>query len=290
MQHEVSFETGHGKPLQPVDEKDISPLLINLTFLSTFTFIFSALLIRFLINLQTALFLKHFSIHFEYRLFDIRFLTADSSKWPLNRIMIVFGLGYLLFSVAGIILLAVMKKSHKQNWKTRLFSTWIAFLMVNTFLAAIIAGVLFYKGFGIAFQWTVGNIIIRSMIGLSVLGLMIFSRPIWVFLFYKASPRRIFFKNEEYKNFYIQNVFFKSWLFGFIILLFFNWPLFDGFWPVFIFSLGFIAMPLYKKKVSVKKISLKKSENEISGSRNKILIMIIILVLIRIAGSFSFEF
>jgi hypothetical protein len=290
MQDGLSPESGSDTRLKPDDGSDPSQMLFELTLFSTTIFVFSALLLRFLMNLQTAVFLKIYSIHFQYRLFDIRFLTADSTKWPIERILLVFGLGYLVFSIAGVILLVVLRKSHNLDWKIRLTITWIAFLLANSFFAGIIAGVLFYTGFGVAFQWLIGNIIIRSLIAAGALGMMILFKPFWVFLFLKTSPRRMFLKDDEQQKQYFQNVFFKSWLWGFIILLLFNLPLYDGFWPVFLLSLGFIAIPLFDRPVLYDNLFIRKSEKKIFFSRYALISLFVILLIIRISGSFSIGF
>jgi hypothetical protein len=286
MQDDLPLKSLSVDSLKPIKETITSQLLFKLTLFSTTLFVFLTLFLRFLLNLQTALLLRIYSIHFQYRLFDIHFSTEDGTKWPVARILLVFGLGYLVFSLAGIFLVAILSKIHNVSWKIRLFLTWMAFLLINTLPAGIIAGVLFFNCFGIAFHWLIGNIIIRSLIAASILVIMILLKPTWVFLFLKASPMRMFSRDDVHQKLYIQNAFFKSWLGGFLILLVFNRPLFDGFWPVFLLSLGFIAMPLFNQRYIHKKLHISRSPKKIISSHYSFLYILVILVLIWFVGTF----
>ena len=290
MSVDFSLKTRSPLSTKQTEETVTSQFLFELTLFSTSIFVFSALLLRFLLNLQTFLLLRIYSIHFQYSLLNIRFSSEDGTKWPFARILLVFGLGFLVFSFAALLLVKKLRKIHKGNWKFRLFLTWIAFLFAHTLPAGIIAGVLFYNSFGIAFHWLISNMIFRSLIAAGVLVLMILFRPLWLFLFLNASPRRIFVKNNKYQNVYIQAVFFKSWLLGFLILLVFSLLVPDGFWPVYIFSLGFIAVPLFNKRGVHKKFHISRSEKKIISSRYAVLFVLVFLLILWVENTFKFTF
>ena len=63
--------------------------LLELAAYSAFSFVFAALLLQFLITLQTAILLDLYSITFKYRLFNIEFTSVSGTKWPLYRIYLV---------------------------------------------------------------------------------------------------------------------------------------------------------------------------------------------------------
>ena len=265
--------------LNQAEEEVTSQLLLGLTLFSSVLFVFSALILRFLLTLQTAVFLWIFSIHFQYRLLDIQFSTIDSTKWPYLKIVLVFGLGYLVLSFAGIFLLIALKKIHRIPWKIKLFLTWMAFLLVHALPAGLLAGILFFNGFGIAFQWTVSSILVRSMTGVVVLGIMVLFRNSWAKLFLKTCPNSAFLKNDKYKSWYIKHVFFISWIIGYVFLLAYNKPLLNGYWPVFFLSIGIVATPLFLQSEFNTSSSVRKSETIIFKSLYPVLFLLCILVL-----------
>jgi hypothetical protein len=290
MQDKWLLKTGSAASVKQTVENVRSRFLFKLTLFSTFVFVFAVLILRFLLNLQTAALLRIYSIHFQYRLFDIQSSTVDGTKWPVARILLVFGLGYLVFTFAGIWLVYALRRIHNVNWKTRLFLTWMAFLLTSALPAGIIAGIFSFNCFGIAFQWLVWNIIVRIIIGTGVLVMMIISRPLWVFLFLKASPSSIYFADNEHQKVYIRNVLLKAWFAGSIILLVFNKPMFDGFWPVFLVSLGFSIIPLFNRPVLYNNLYIRKSEKKVFSSRYSLLFILIILTLIWVAGNYRINF
>jgi hypothetical protein len=278
-------------PSNTEEEIAVSRYLKKLTAFSTVIFVFTALAFRFFINLQTSALLRGYSYHFRYRLFDITFATLDGNKWSLSRILIVFGLGYMVFMLVGLFLLNKFKNIHNVDWKTRLILTWIAFLLVNSVPAAILAGVFSVNSFGIIFHWLAMNVFIRIAIGLGALLMMCLSRNFWVFLFLKATPSRFFLTDDEPMELYIMHVFTKSWLYGFLILLIFNWPLRDIFWPVFFLSFGVVALPLFVRQVAHEDISIRKSGREILSSPYAWYLIAGILIVTRICGTlFSIQF
>ena len=130
--------------------------LLELSLFSTFIFVFTALLLQFLLTLLTALFLKSFSITFLYSLFAINYLTESSSNWPDEQVLLIFGTGPVIITTVGFLLLLMLRRLTSVGWKTKLFLTWMSFLMVNALPCGMIAGVFFYEGFGVAFHWLAG--------------------------------------------------------------------------------------------------------------------------------------
>ena len=168
--------------------------------------------------------------------------------------------------------------------------TWTAFLWVHTLPAGLIAGILFFTDFGIAFQWLFVNVMIRILIGVCLLALMILLNPFWVLLFLKASPSVEFGKYPNLQKLYIQNVCFNSWFIGFIILLCFNWPQFNVFWPLFLLCLGFFTLPWFDRYVSFEKLSLIESSKKIFSFRYSVFYSLILLIVIWFAGIVTITF
>ena len=280
------LDTGWSVPRKTEEEKETALLLKQLALLSTSIFVFSFLAYRFIIYGFTAILIGAQSLKFRYRLFDYSFNSIDGEKWPIEVIIYVFGLGYVVLTILGIVLAKKARHIHNVKWKIRLIMAWVAFLFVNSIPAAIIAGVFSVNSFGILFHWLVPDTLIRVLISLGAFLTMYLSRNYWIFLFLKASPASLFLTEDEPMRMYVQHVLCKSWLYGFFILLLFNWPMFDLFWPVFLLSLGFIARPFSRDNILHEDIYVRKSNKQVFTFQNSIYYLIGLLVLIRIAGTF----
>jgi hypothetical protein len=284
-------KSGWLAPTQTEDDISVAQYLLRLTIFSTAIFVFTALAFRFLLNLQTSILLKVNAFHFRYRLFDITFATIDASKWSLLQVLLVFGLGYLVFTLSGIFLLNRFNAMHNVKWKTRLILTWIALLLTNAIPAAMVAGCFSGNSFGVISHWLAENLVIRLLIAAGALLMMILSRNYWVFLFLKAAPSSYFLTEDEPMAMYVMHIFAKSWLYGFLILLFFNWPMLDIFWPIFFLCFGFIAMPIRSHTAAYEDISIRKSNREVLSSPKTLYYICGVLFIIRITGTvFSIQF
>jgi hypothetical protein len=146
------LDTGWSVPRKTEEEKETALLLKQLALLSTSIFVFSFLAYRFIINGFTAILIGAQSLKFRYRLFDYSFNSIDGEKWPIEVIIYVFGLGYVVLTILGIVLAKKARHIHNVKWKIRLIMAWVAFLFVNSIPAAIIAGVFSVNSFGILFH------------------------------------------------------------------------------------------------------------------------------------------
>ncbi len=279
------LKSGWSAPVNTDEEIESAQLLNQLTYLSTSIFIFSFLAFRFILNVFTSILISSQSLKFRYRLFDYTFNSVDGDKWPIEKIILVFGAGYVLLTIIGVFLAKKTRYMHNVSWKIRLVMAWVSFLLVNSIPAAIIAGILSINSFGILFNWLVPDMLIRVLIGLGALMTMYLSRNFWIVLFLKASPSSIFLTEDEPMKMYVQHVFCKSWLYGFLILLLFNWPLFDIFWPVFLLSLAFIARPFSSDNILHEDIYVRKSNKKVFSYQNSIYYLLVILLIIRVMGT-----
>ncbi len=281
----ILIKIGWTAPTSTPEEVESAKLLNDLTIYSTMIFVCLALTFRFFMNLITAILLRSYSLHFRYRLFDIQFSSVDGSKWPFSRILFVFGFSFISLTIVGIILGKIFRKIHNVSWRTRLLLTWSAFLLANSVLAGVISGLLFFNNFGIVVQWMISSMKAMSIVGFGVLLVMILTRPYWVYMFLKSSPSSVFLIDEDIMKVYVQNVFLKAWFWGFLVLLLFNWPILNPFWPIFLLSLGFIAWPLFKMPPRQEEIFIRKSVPTIFKSKNSLYFVAGILIVIRIVGT-----
>ncbi len=281
----------HGnRIIKPIEDPLSQHALFELSLFSTCIFVFSALLMQFILTLNTAFFLRIFSLSFQYRLFDIRFLTIDSTKWSEAQIYLVFGSGPLILSAIGLKLLSVLKKNIMAGWKTKLTLTWTAFLMVHALPCGIVAGVFFFDGFGMAFQWLISSYLIRVGIALLVLIILMILNRFWLIMFLKAAYTSAFLDYDDNYKLFLKNVYFKPWIYGLIILMLFNLPFNNLYWPAFLLSLGYLAIPAFNQSLVFLDLFITKSEKMIFTTRSQVWYIAVVLALIWIAGNLTINF
>jgi hypothetical protein len=256
---------------------------------------------QFLLTLETAFLLKLNSISFQYSLFAINFLsetsynafatdytTEGSTIWSAEQIYLIFGLGPLILSAVGFRLLFLLNKGTRAGWKTRLALTWMTFLMVNALPCGLVAGALFYDGFGMPLQWMFGDYIFRGIMALAVvLGLLIFSRS-WQQLFLNASYTTGFLDNADHQRIFVKNAYIKPVMYGLIVLMFFNWPFNHLYWTMFLICVA--ALPVLTQPVRYHFVYLEKPEHEHFPSRRQALYLAAGLVLVWVAGLVKINF
>ena len=244
---------------------------------------------QFLLNLYTAFLLNLYSVPFHYSLFRITYLS-ENTAWPLDQIYLVYGSGPVLLSVIGGILLMALKKIVDAGWKTRLTVTWMAFLMVNALPCGIVAGVFFFDGFGMAFHWFNDSYFVRGAIALVVLLILALFSPGWQWLFLKASYTAAFLDSSDNQKVYLKHVYLKSWIYGIIILLLFNWPFSNFYWRTFLLCLGYLAVPLWNQRTLHYNLQISKSDKKLFTSRYQPVYFALVLVSIWVADNFIMKF
>lgn len=264
--------------------------LLQLSLFSGFIFVFSALLIQFFLSLWTMLLLRHVGITFQYSLFHIIFFSYSSTPWSEELIYLVFASGPLLLTTTGGILLFVLNHLDMAGWKTKLIFTWLSFLLIHTLPCSILAGTVFFDGFGMAYFWLVNSFVIRGILALIVLAIMIVFSRFWFRLFLKTAYTKAFFDGSEAQKTFFRSVFLKPWFFGFLMLLGFNWPFHSWFWPASLLCLGYLAILLADRMEINPKPRIKKSDKQIFTNRFQLLLFTILLVLIWAAGLIRVNF
>ena len=244
---------------------------------STLIFVFSALVVQFIDNLITAIVLKLFSVSFIYSLFDINFHNIDASKWTVRRIIFVFGISTIIIFISGLGLLSLKVR----NWKFNLVRTWLAFLMITLLPLNILSGLIFFQGFGIAWQWLVPSFIYRIVIGATFILAVALSRPYWVIRFLRTSYTRSVVANGDSKRQYILTVFILPYIAGLIILAPFIFPSHNYSWAVCVFGISLVVLPYVPGIFPKRAIKLYRNTNkEISATRTHFIISAVVLVLI----------
>jgi hypothetical protein len=259
-----------------IDEDPISPRsLTELRRFSTFIFVFAALVIQFLMTLETAVLLKLFSYQFNYSLFLLEYVDETSKPWTEAMVTFVFGSGPLMFTILGVWFLTALHGANIPDWKRRLILTWVTYVMVNAVPCGIISGFLFFDNLGVVFQWLFESFYQRGVIALVVLIMVVYTSGFWLFLFLKTAWHPVFIASGENRRLFIHNVFTRPWLQGCLILLLFNWPFYSLYWPLFLLSLGYISFPAYNYLRAVPDLEIEESSNSMFTSRHQILYMVI---------------
>jgi hypothetical protein len=275
---------------KPTEDPLSDPSLLELAIYSAFSFIFAALFLQFLYTLQTAILLNHYSITFQYSLFNIHFTSFSNTKWPIDRLYLVYGLGTIIYSVGGLFLTFLLRNLRMAGWKIRLALTWMAFLMVYTLPASIIAGSIFFTGFGMAYQWLIKSLLLRCIIVVVVLILMVLYRNFWLFLFLKTSYTKVFLTEIETQKVYIRNIFINPLIFGFFILLIYISPKGLWYWMLSLLSLFFLAIPSLNQLIQYDNLFIKKSDKRIFTSTYSVFFKLFLLFLIWVVSFLKIDF
>ena len=259
----------------------------ELFLFSTLIFVSSALLLQFLMSLQTALLLRYLDINFTYSLFGISFMSVSAEKWSEFRIFVVYGIGTLVFFAAGISLLYLLKKLKHIAWKLRLILVWIAFLMIHTLPMGMFGGTFFFEGFGMAYTWMFDDVIFRGILAFFALFISIFLRPFWMRQFLKTANSATFLSDSKNRKIFLNNLVVFPWIAGMIVLLFFviyhkNW-----FWLLYLIGVGFVVLPLLWKKISHQKILIARNDKKIFNIRYPLPLMLLFFAILWVADYLS---
>lgn len=258
--------------------------LFELSLFSTVVFVFAALFVQFLLTLYTATLLKIVAYPFQYRLFSIHYLSESQVGWTDSQILMVFGMGPIIISIIGFWLLNLLKRTSGLSWKIMLVFSWTAFLMVYTLPCGIVVGTFSFDSFGILFKWFNDNFLLRGLIAMAVFASLLFFNQFWLMLFLRTAYSSHFTQESGDRRIFIRNVVFKPWIYGFFILLFFNWPFNSLYWPVFILIIGFLLIPIEDKLLRFPNFHIRDIDSRIFKSRFQIFFFAVLLVLLWFAN------
>lgn len=261
-------------------------MLKDLFLFSTFTFVFSALILQFFMTLQTGLLIHAYSISFTYNLFNIGFSSVNADLWPQERILLVYGLGMMVFFGLGMFLLYLLKKRKHLNWKYRLIYTWLAFLMVNSLPMGMLSGIFIFDGFGRAYMWLFNNMMVRLVLAFIALQIAMFYRAFWVNLFLKTAPSASLLSRSTNRKRFLSVVFIRPWALGTLILLIFVLPHLSWSWLIFLLGIGLIVLPVYRNKISKRRYLINKYKDPIFRMPYPLLRFIALIVILWVADFF----
>jgi len=254
-------------------------------WLSTYYFVITALIIRFLTGLQIALLLKFYRIYFTYSPFGVMLEKGGRGNWEDSKIILVFGLGPFLATAIGLIMVRSLKKSRSMNWKTRLFFTWFAFLLVHQLPFNMLAGAFFYDGFGYAFTNMILWKYARILLALFAVGISIYFRAEWLALFLKTAPSHRFI---VYMQRYLRRIFTYPWLIGTGILALFAMASQSFIWVLTSLALGLVVLPILNRASPSKKVRLSKADSrDLYKSQHVVLMQLFFLALLLLASFYQ---
>jgi hypothetical protein len=208
------------------------------------------------------------------------------SHWPVLRIYIVFGFGVLFIFGAGLLLVKILQKLGSVNWKIRLALTWMAFLMVQILPMSLLAGTIFYDGFGIAYQWFFGTIWARIIPAIIAVLVSMILRPFWVNFFLKNAYSSAFLADKKDSVTFIKNSVILPWIAGVILLLPFVVLHRDWFWAISLLGIGFTVLPAFGNNIPPRNFRITKSDKAIFRRRYPLIKILAIVALLLMADYF----
>jgi len=232
----------------------------ELMWFSTFMFVLVALLVRFAINLQTCLIMKYFHIRFEYRVFGNILEKGGRGNWSDWKVILVFGLGPLVAFGLGLLVIRALQRSNYLAWKSRLFLTWLAFIMVLFLPMSMLAGVFFYDDFGYAFANFFISKLIRAGLSLFILALTVFFRPLWMELFLRTAYSHRIVDQQAH---FIGLIFILPWMIGTLIIFPFTFIEHYWAWLMLLISMGLVVIPIFGNREFNFKIRLTKTDKRV---------------------------
>lgn len=270
--------------MSEIQDKKISILI----FSSTIQFTIAVLAIRFAVNLYASILMYLYSISFIYRPFGNTYQSVAAGNWTDLRLIIVYGLGVLLFFVAGILLARKLNSTKSLNWSSRLMLTWLAFIMVHMLPFSMAAAVVFYDDFGFVFFNLFELMIVRAILALFAIAITIYFREKWLWLFLRTSYSINFINSQEKKKQFIRNIFIFPWLFGSFLLLMFTFlPYRYWSWFSIIFLMGMVVLPLFNYSFPELSPRLNKSDKTIQNIQMRSLVYFIILIALFVFSFFK---
>jgi hypothetical protein len=269
----------------------MSPLgLYELFLFSALAYMLAALLVQLLMNIQYAVLLRIFKLKFTYLPLGVKFSYISAARWSDFKIFIVYGLTPLVFFILGMAILWLLREKKIGYWKFRMFLTWLAFILIHTIPAGLLAGIGVYDGLGVAYAWLADSLLIRVMIGIAVIVLIRFYRIFWLTLFLKTAYAGVFFIDFTNRRVFLTNAFIRPYIMGTIFLVPFVYTSHSLFWGVFLAGLGIIVLPFVSSEIPNIDLLIVKSDKKIWPMRYPLAYIIPALILLWFLSTFSIAF
>lgn len=221
----------------------------ELFLFSVFVVTVLSLFIRIIGNFQTFLWLKHYSISFNYTLFGIQFESHSGIRWTFQNIIMVFSSVPFVHFFVGLFILRLLKVRVIRQWKHRLIFTWAAFLLVNQLPFSLLAGTFIFDDFGFAYFTIINSIPLRIAIAIVAIVVAIYFRKAWLWYFISSSPDRNLIEDYDRKKLYLRAVFILPFVFAMLVVS--SLAAFLKFWGwLTLFStMIFLVTPLFSEKI-----------------------------------------
>lgn len=238
---------------------------------STFLFLASALILRFLYTLGSAAIHEVFDIEYTYHIFGIGYTYLAFGKWSEAKIFLVFVIIPLLFSLIGWVLLELLKALPTKNLKIRLFLTWASFQFILFFPMQVVSGVFLYDELGVAFTWLFRALWLRAVFAAALLTVFVITRPYWLMLFLKTAFSKEILHNPHFTRKYIWLVLYLPSVAGVVLASIFAVSVPSLTWIVNLSTMLLITLPILNPFFPLMRPAIVKTEDTYAISLSQVL-------------------
>ena len=200
----------------------------------------------------TSIFLEHYDIHFHYRIFGIAYPANSGGNWTTFKTLFIYLMLPFIWMLTGLLMMSLLKNSRHIQWRQRLFLTWMAFILVMQFPAGLVAGIFIFDEIGFALFTLFQNIFLRAVAALFVMGMMIYYRPSWLWLFLKTAYSRRFLQEIPEKRSFLRQAFIFPWFIGMILLVIPSFYFGYYFVAITLPAMGLVVTPLFNRVIPAK--------------------------------------
>lgn len=261
---------------------------VYFTLLSTFSFIVSFYIVQTLITLFQIVYLKGNGVNFVSTLQRIRFLPGDQDIWDETMIFIAYGLPYLISLILGGLLLGYLSKEKKLDWRVKHFLIWLSIHAIMQFAGGAAYATLFYDGFGVAYLWLFSVQHIRISVTFFILLILFATGSRWMWLFFRASPSRLFIGEPDLRHKYIWYAVLIPWSVSSVVIMLFFYPPANKIVFIMLFCYLLIINPMLRVLPLMDPGRLVRS-NKVAFSKGWIAVVLVaILILLRFVVRFEF--
>ena len=244
-----------------------------------------SLFIRILGNFQTFLWLKHYSITFNYTIFGIQFESYSGIRWTIQKIILVYSTAPLIHFFLGLFILRLLKVRVIKHWKHRLIFTWAAFLLVNQLPFSMLAGTFIFDDFGYAYFTIINSIPVRVTFAITAVIVAVVFRKDWLYYFISSSPNKNLVDDHDQKKLYIRAVFILPFAIATAVIS--SLAVFLKFWGWLALFLSMILLvaPLFSEKIPERNPRFTKADT-VFETNNYLPAMYLVVILMTFVLSF----
>jgi hypothetical protein len=265
-------ETGKGWRLLPEE--------MTLLLYSLFCLIVSLMLVQFLWVSFTSALLIYFQIPATWHPLSITNISKNWQYWNESKLFMIYTSVPLILLYAGLVLSRRLVKNHSYTYKERLFLNWLSFILINSFIGGIMAGVFIYDGLGVVIQFMFPGII-RLIFLLIPFIIFISTSKIWAKHFLKSAPSTRMINRTQLRSRYLQIIFTLPLLISVIFLILYSFLQNKWYFGITVASFSLMIPFIITNRFFHEKVMLSKTD---TASPQSITILIILMFLILIAA------